>query len=571
MPLRYFVDDHDKWVKYYLENPYDYFEDHLRIRTKDGDLVPFRPNKAQRFLGDKVFADFKAGKPIRYVVLKGRQMGMSTIIQAILYWATALLPGFNTLVMAHDNKASQNLLRMTKRFNDNREFPDYKTIKENKQEIIFEITESSYLCKSVASPSGTRSYTIHGAHLSEVAFWEENCPRPEETFNAIKKSVPNSARTMMFAESTAKGFGFYKELFDLGRTDADSEWTSIFLPWFWFDEYQKEIPTTFRLTGGEEKYKKMFDLTDEQIYWRRCEIKGVPNGKQMFKQEFPSIPEEAFLMSGNGLFDIEMLNKIKNNIMDKEVPYHDLSIDGQLNEVPYETNMRVYKQPHKGKSYFMGVDVALGKGKDYSCIVIVDEHGYQQLCYSSNRIEPHELAKMVVELGNIYNYAQVAIESNSMGIYVIKKTLEMDYLNHFYNPKWDGEQYYATSEQGFRTTVKSKNMAISNLIESVFEEPRIIQDMTTLSEMFTYITKGTKMQADSSRHDDHVMATAIALMAWKISVENSCIHVSLENMSILRDSPRDIKLSKNSIIRDTKRKENEGQVAKPYLSPIFHK
>ena len=552
----------------YLADPYLYFEDHLKIRTKEGKLIPFTPNGPQRHLIDSVMKDLKEGTPVRYVILKGRQMGLSTAVQALLFWQTIMNEGYNTLVMAHDNGASENLFQMTKRYNEGRTYPKMKNKKDNKREIIFDKIESRYICKSVASPSGTRSFTIHGAHLSEVAFWNENCTKPEETFNALMESIPESPGTMVFVESTANGLDFFKELCDIARFDSESPWKFVFYEWFQLPQYSLKPSKTFVRTAEENKIARRFGLDDGQLTWRRRKVKGKVDGKNKFMQEYPCCPEEAFLKSGKGIFDAEILDEISKIIKDVPIPYYDLDTKNVLSRVDYPTPYRVYQLPRKGETYYMGVDVALGKGLDHSVVHICDSAGRDCLVFRSNQIEPHSLAAIANELGLQYNYARINVENNGPGLTVISGLVDLDYNNFFYNIKWNGDTYTETNEKGFRTTGRSKSVIINTLQEYLTSENLdMFRDPELIAEMYTYISKGgVKMEAAKGCHDDVIIAKALSTFAWKMEEEFGGSTISFQSMYITGSETKEINLSAHT--QNQERQERDSGHAMTYLSPI---
>jgi 23S rRNA U2552 (ribose-2'-O)-methylase RlmE/FtsJ len=97
-----------------------YTERNLMIEDKDtGEVIPFRLNWAQRKLVDLVMADIAAGVPVRYIILKARQMGLSTVIEAMGFWWTTTHRNIKTVIIAHETEAVDNLYDMFKRYFDN--------------------------------------------------------------------------------------------------------------------------------------------------------------------------------------------------------------------------------------------------------------------------------------------------------------------------------------------------------------------------------------------------------------------------------------------------------------------
>ena len=95
-----------------------YIAHFLKIRDKEGRVIPFRLNKPQQRLYDAIRSQWKAGKPVRVIILKARQMGFSTLTEAIIFWMAATAFNVECMIVAHTSEATQNLFQMSKRFYD---------------------------------------------------------------------------------------------------------------------------------------------------------------------------------------------------------------------------------------------------------------------------------------------------------------------------------------------------------------------------------------------------------------------------------------------------------------------
>jgi hypothetical protein len=151
-------------LKYFAESA-------LRIRPKAGPLEPFRLNAAQLKL-HQIIEDQKAktGK-VRVVVLKARQLGISTYVAARLYHRTINSPGLRTIIIGHERAASRNLFSIVKRFHDNLS-DDLRphTGTSNAEELIFDRIDSGYLVSVATTEGAGRSATAQLLHASETAF-----------------------------------------------------------------------------------------------------------------------------------------------------------------------------------------------------------------------------------------------------------------------------------------------------------------------------------------------------------------------------------------------------------------
>lgn len=134
--------------------------------------------------------------------------------------------------------------------------------------------------------------TIHGAsHNSEVAFW----PNQDEHVAGILQALPNAPGTEAILETTANGKEMFYELWQEAERGMN-QWRTIFIPWYWQDEYRIDnYPADFELTIEEREIKEAFNLDLAQMVWRRDKINTDFRGKEwIFQQEYPSFPSEAF-------------------------------------------------------------------------------------------------------------------------------------------------------------------------------------------------------------------------------------------------------------------------------------
>jgi hypothetical protein len=175
-------------------------ENSLLIRPKSGPLEPFRLNAAQRRL-HQIIEDQKAktGK-VRVIVLKARQLGVSTYVAARLYHKTISSPGLRTIIVGHERAASRNLFDIVRRFHDHMPEDLRPSIGvSNAQELIFDKLDSGYLVSVATTEGAGRSATAQALHASETAFW----PDLPVQMAALLQTVPDLPGTEIIVESTA--------------------------------------------------------------------------------------------------------------------------------------------------------------------------------------------------------------------------------------------------------------------------------------------------------------------------------------------------------------------------------
>lgn len=204
------------------------------------------------------------------------------------------LKGKRAFILTHMDDATQNIFSMAKRYYDNLPPPFKPAITaSNAKELIFSELDSGYKVGTAKSTGTGRSDTIQYFHGSEVAFWHD----ADSHFSGAIQAVPDMDGTEIILESTANGQGgrFHDMVKD--AIAGKGEYQLIFVPWFWQDEYTAYVPDGFGPSGEEEELMEMYELTHEQLVWRRNKIIEL-GSLEMFKQEYPCNPQEAFSFSG---------------------------------------------------------------------------------------------------------------------------------------------------------------------------------------------------------------------------------------------------------------------------------
>jgi hypothetical protein len=280
--------DHSERLK--ADLPY-FAEQLLKLRPKAGGLAPFVFNAAQLEL-HKRLEDQKAttGK-VRAVVLKARQMGISTYIAGRFYKRTIQNPGLRTIIIAHEKPASNNLFKLVKRFNDH--MPDDLRPSvgvSNAQELIFDKIDSGYGVSVATEEGAGRSDTAQSLHASEAAFWVDM----QEQMSALMQTVPRIPDTEIIIETTGNEFGDQFHQFWRAAEAGESEFLPIFLPWSLDPNYRATPPEDFAPTAEEGLLAERHGLDNRQLYWRRLKIAEL-RSEDLFKREYPLTPIEAFM------------------------------------------------------------------------------------------------------------------------------------------------------------------------------------------------------------------------------------------------------------------------------------
>jgi len=270
----------------------------LWIKPKIGRPQPFRLNRAQKYLHERLEAQLAETGRVRALVLKGRQQGVSTYIGGRFYHKTTRTFATRTFILTHEQAATDNLFGMVDRYHDH--CPEElrpQTGAANAKELSFPLLDSGYEVGTAGTKSVGRSKTIQLFHGSEVAFW----PNAASHFAGVVQAVADLPGTEIILESTANGVGGeFHERWQQAEA-GQGDYIAIFIPWFWQEEYRREVPDGTILTDEEEAYKAAHGLTDEQMAWRRNKIAELKD-PMLFMQEYPATAAEAFQMSGHDSF-----------------------------------------------------------------------------------------------------------------------------------------------------------------------------------------------------------------------------------------------------------------------------
>ncbi len=285
-------------VRKLLSDKFDvYAASCLQIRPKEGSLKPLELNRVQRFLHERAEEQLRRRGKVRIIILKGRQQGCSTYIEARLFWKVQHRRGVKAFILTHHADASSNLFNMARRFLDwlpEHSKPQIGT--SSQRELKFAKLDSGYRVGTAGTEGVGRSDTIQLFHGSEVGFW----PHADEHAAGALQAVPNEDGTEVWLEGTANGMGnvFHKQwqLAESGR----SEYEAIFIPCYWSDEYSIDPGLNFRPEPHEIELQELFGLTYGQLAWRRLKISEL--GEAKFRQEYPMNAVEAFQASGGDSF-----------------------------------------------------------------------------------------------------------------------------------------------------------------------------------------------------------------------------------------------------------------------------
>ena len=244
-------------------NTKKYIEEFLKIKNKKSEIIPFKLNYPQQKLYDVIKQEKRLHKPVRIIILKARQMGFSTLTEAILFKETATKFNVSTGIITHQEDATTNLFNMSKLFYT--ELPAEirpQLLNSNAKELIFNNREGTGLnskirCMTAGSKGVGRSATYNKLHISELAFWQGD---KKEILTGLLQTVPYTEDSMVIIESTANGFDYYKTMWD-EAVRGDNDYIPVFIGWNDLPEYQ--LPYNGFTLTQEEKNNAFLNRSDE--------------------------------------------------------------------------------------------------------------------------------------------------------------------------------------------------------------------------------------------------------------------------------------------------------------------
>lgn len=478
----------------------------IKILPKDSSkgFIPFTFNEAQRIINDKLDHQLKTTGRVRAIILKARQMGISTYTTGRVFWKSYFNAHNKSVVMAHDSATSDalfNMSRATIQYMSDDFRPEFK--KSNAKEIMFEHNDSGYRLYTAGSPEAGRGTTPTIAHLSEVAFWVH----AEKILAGLFQGISQADGTEVIIESTANGVGnpFHKLWVD--AVNGVNEYIPIFVPWFLMPEYRRTTPEGFSPNEIEVGLKEKYGLDNDQLYWRRLKI--AESGESKFRQEYPATPEEAFVVSGSNVFNVE---KLQSLIPQPILASREFNAEAREFQDAPRGGLHIFKWPHFEDAFVIGADTSLGVGRDYSSAIVMNSK--KEICalYRNNYIDPSKFGDLLFYLGRYFNNALLAVESNSMGIATLNRLVQMKYVNLYYQTKIANISKEESTRMGWRTSSASKPAIIGFLKSAIENDELWIPSPIIINEMMTYVaTDDGKTEAVTGGNDDTVIATAIAL------------------------------------------------------------
>jgi hypothetical protein len=442
------------------KDPIYFINNYARISHPQHGLIPFNTYPFQT----ELLQDFNDHR--FNVILKARQLGISTITAAYVAWMMLFHKEKNVLVIATQFKTASNLVKKVKAIHKN--LPQWLKIAEISidNRTSFELTNGSQIKATSTSADAGRSEALSLLVIDEAA----HIDGLGELWTGLYPTLSTGGRCI--ALSTPNGVGNW---FHQTCVDAEQENNDFFL-------------TTLKWDVHPDR--------DEE--WFQKETKNM--SRRQIAQEL----ECNFNMSGETVFHADDMKIIEEGL--KEPKY----------KTGFDRNFWIWEEYQPGSTYLLSADVARGDGKDYSTFHIFKIETMEIVAEYQGKATPDIFANMLNETGKEYGNCMVAVENNTVGWTVLDKLLDFGYPNIYYAYKSNHEyvdpvlgEQKSNAVMGFSMTSKTRPLVIAKLEEFIRNKLVTIYSRRIFNEMKTFVWQSGRPQAMRGYNDDLVMAFAI--------------------------------------------------------------
>ena len=522
-------------------DPEVWFSTFAVIKDKRGKDIKPKANTLQK----RMFAHYRKcqieGLPCKMIILKPRQKGASTCAQALTYHHMRKYENLSGSLMGDISGTSDKVFEIYRRYAENDIFPWDGTGTNledggNLADLIKLKTKSQYGKETAGSKNAGRSGTIQVGNMTEVAFWPMQGER-DPALGYLQSLYDGDSVSLVVADSTPNGPNgwFYRTWVQ------DNEWAKIFAAWFEFEDSvipfnSEEDKQDFidTMTEDEKQEMERFDVNYEQLHWRRRVLQDKCNGDlSKFRQEYPSDPDECFLMSSRPRFHIANVESMYKACNEQKCRYGNITVQGDSKNASFTPDRvgmwKVYDEPEYDSKYLISADTCTGEDQqtqglaadpDYHSVQVwrapfEDWHGNwhvpRMVALHHSRVDIGILAHEVEAAARYYGNAFVIPEVNNSGLALLKYLLEMG-LSVYRRRKYNDSMGMVEKSFGWSTDKITRKTVIDHLASEIIEENVDIPDADVLKEFKTFVINDRgKPEAAPGHHDDHVLAAAIAL------------------------------------------------------------
>ena len=426
------------------------------------------------------------------IILKARQLGISTLTAGYALWMMTFQTDKNILVIATKQDTAKNLVTKIRVMHAN--LPSWvrsKCVEDNKLSLRY--SNGSQVKAISSTEDAGRSEALSLLVIDEAAFID----KIDTIWTAAQSTLSTGGQCI--ALSTPNGVGNWFHRTWVGAEEGSNDWNMIRLHWTVHPEREQE--------------------------WRDEQDKLL--GPSEAAQECDC----DFITSGQGVVDPRILEEYKTSY-----------IEEPLEKRGFDSNLWVWKSPNYTKDYVLAADVARGDGQDFSAFHVIDVDNMEQVAEYRGKISTKDFGNLCMNVAQEYNNALLVIENSSIGWAAIQQVFDRQYDNLFYTSK--DLQYVDVARQvtnryrnsdrqmvpGFSTTSKTRPLVIAKLEEYFREKSVIAHSSRLIDELFVFIYNNNRAEAMVGYNDDLVMSLAIGL--W---VRDTALRLRAEGMALQKD------------------------------------
>lgn len=407
------------------------------------------------------------------IVLKARQLGLSTLTAGYALWMMTFQQDKNILVIATKQETAKNLVTKVRVMHAN--LPGWlkqPCVEDNKLSLRYK--NGSQIKAVASSEESGRSEALSLLIIDEAAFID----KIDTIWGAAQQTLATGGRALVISTPNGVGNFFHKTW--VGAENGTNDFNFIKLHWSVHPEREQE--------------------------WRDEQDKLL--GPSLAAQECDC----DFITSGRGVIDGLLLENLKES-----------SVREPIEKRGIDSNYWIWQPPNYTKNYVVSADVSRGDGTDYSAFHIIDVESLEQVAEYKGKISTQDFGNMLVNVASEYNNALLVVENNNIGWAAIQQVIDREYPNLFYTSKdlqYVDVQHQMTNKYrsqernmvpGFSTTQKTRPLIVAKLEEMFREESVVVHSQRLIDELFVFIYNGNRAEAMQGYNDDLVMSFAIAL------------------------------------------------------------
>ena len=449
------------------QDPAYFMQKYCMIQHPIRGKIPFELYDFQ----DKVVKEFQEHR--MNVILKARQLGISTLTAGYSLWMMTFQQDKNILVIATKQEVAKNLVTKVRVMHAN--LPSWlkqRCVEDNKLNLRY---RNGSQIKAVSSgPEAARSEALSLLILDEAAFID----KIDDIWTAAQSTLTTGGQCIALSTPNGVGNWFHKTWVE--AEEGRGLFNPIKLHWTVHPD-------------REENWRKEQDT-----------LLGIGSAAQECDCDF--------LTSGTGVIDATLLENLRKN-----------HCKDPLEKRGIDSNMWVWESANYNKDYIVCADVGRGDSADYSAFHIIELESLTQVAEYKGRINTKDFGNMLVSVATEYNDALLIVENNNIGWATIQQIIDRDYPNLFYTSKdlqYVDVQHQITNKHyreekkmvaGFSTTSKTRPLIISKLEEFFREKSVVVRSNRLIDELLTFVYINNRAEAMRGYNDDLVMSFAIGL------------------------------------------------------------